>query len=118
AGVEENGVGRSAPDDHFSTGPYCRVIGSGSGRVVGDGSCPAIRAGIVSTAGVRIELLTPKKEPSPPDDHFTASPHCRMTGSGGGVGECGWSPSVVDAATRRTSYYRKRVVCAHCRHCH
>ena len=42
----------SAPDDHFTAGPHCRVIASGSGRVGRAGGCPTIRAGIVSPAGV------------------------------------------------------------------
>ena len=42
----------STPDDHFTTSPNCRVTTSG-GRRVGRGSGrPAIRAGIVSPAGV------------------------------------------------------------------
>ena len=44
---------RSAPDDHFTAGPDCRVTDSGSGRVGGAGGCPTIRAGIVSPAGVQ-----------------------------------------------------------------
>ena len=45
---------RSAPDDHFTAGPDCRVKDSGSGRVGGAGGCPTIRAGIVSPAGVQM----------------------------------------------------------------
>ena len=45
---------RSAPDDHFTAGPHCRVIVSGIGRVGGAGGCPTIRAGIVSPAGVQV----------------------------------------------------------------
>ena len=43
----------SAPDDHFTAGPHCRVSDSRSGRVGRAGGCPTIRAGIVSPAGVR-----------------------------------------------------------------
>ena len=43
----------SAPDDHFTAGPDCRVIGSGSGRIGGAGGCPTVRARIVSPAGVQ-----------------------------------------------------------------
>ena len=42
----------SAPDDHFTAGPDCRVNVSGRGRVGRAGGCPTIRAGIVSPAGV------------------------------------------------------------------
>ena len=48
---------------------------SGSGRVGGAGGCPTIRARIVSPAGVRIAAAIS----STPDNHFTASPHCRVT---------------------------------------
>ena len=41
------------PDDHFTAGPHRRVIVSGTGRVGRAGGCPAIRAGIVSPAGVQ-----------------------------------------------------------------
>ena len=44
----------SAPDDHFTAGPDCRV-NLGRGRVGGAGGCPTIGAGIVSPAGVRIQ---------------------------------------------------------------
>ena len=44
----------SAPNDHFTAGPDCRVTDSARGRVGGAGGCPTIRAGIVSPAGVRI----------------------------------------------------------------
>ena len=44
---------KSAPDDHFTISPYCRVIVSGIGRVSGAGRCPTVRAGIVSTTGVQ-----------------------------------------------------------------
>ena len=43
----------SAPDDHFTAGPHCRVNVSASGRVGRAGGCPTIRAGIVSPAGVQ-----------------------------------------------------------------
>jgi hypothetical protein len=52
---------------------------SANGRIVRGGGCPAVRAGIVSPAGV-----TNADALSTPDDHFTASPHCRVTVSGRG----------------------------------
>src|SRR5207248_4524779 len=67
AGVQWVGtevIDASAPDDHFATGPHCRVIPSGSGRVSGAGSCPTIGAGIISPAGVKkVAAVT-----SAPDD--------------------------------------------------
>ena len=62
----------SAPDDHFTAGPHCRVIFSGSGRVGGAGGCPTIRAGIVSPAGVQIARLIHHIRPR-------RSFHCRST---------------------------------------
>ena len=61
----------STPDDHFTAGPDCRVNASASGRVDGAGSCPTIRAGIVSPASVQKNsqaILRPKR-----------SFHCRST---------------------------------------
>ena len=64
----------SAPDDHFTAGPDCRVKLSGSGRVGGAGGCPTIRARIVSPASVQEVTAVI----STPDDHFTAGPDCRV----------------------------------------
>ena len=47
---------KSAPDDHFTASPHCRVIVSASGRVGRAGGRPTIRAGIVSPAGVQTLL--------------------------------------------------------------
>ena len=44
---------KSTPDDHFTAGPDRRVRLSASGRVGGAGSCPIIRAGIVSPASIQ-----------------------------------------------------------------
>ena len=63
---------KSAPNDHFTAGPHCRVIGSGSGRVGGAGGCPSIRAGIVSPASVQSQGLTGIVHPR-------RSFHCRST---------------------------------------
>ena len=43
----------SAPDDHFTAGPNCRVEGSRLGRISGAGGCPGVRAGIVSPTSVK-----------------------------------------------------------------
>ena len=58
AGVQIADTDHSAPDDHFTASPHCRVNVSGSGRVGGAGGRPTIRAGIVSPAGVRITAVT------------------------------------------------------------
>ena len=81
----------SAPDDHFTASPHCRVTVSGSGRVGRAGGRPTIRAGIVSPAGVeKVAGVS-----SAPDDHFTAGPHCRVTVSGSGrVGGAGGRPTI------------------------
>ena len=88
-GVQKAAATNSAPDDHFTAGPDCRVSDSASGRVGGAGGCPTIRAGIVSPAGVQkiADCVS-----STPDDHFTAGPHCRVkysrSGRVGGAGGC------------------------------
>jgi hypothetical protein len=114
--VSAAGVRRGAatPDDHFSAGPHCRVIGPASGCVGGTRGCPTVGAGIVSPAGVA------GKSTSAPDDHFAAGPDCCVEESGiRRASGAGRSPRVVNAATRRTSYHRKRVVSARrCHRCH
>ena len=66
------------PQTIISTaGPHRRVIVSGIGRVGGACGCPTIRAGIVSPAGVQV--VADNITVSAPDDHFAASPHCRVT---------------------------------------
>ena len=47
---------KSAPNDHFTAGPDCRVRISASGSVSSAGGCPTIRAGIISPAGVQIVI--------------------------------------------------------------
>ena len=71
----------SAPDDHFTAGPDCRVTVSRGGRVRGAGGCPTVGAGIVSPAGVQMagEIA------SAPDDHFAAGPHGCVTGRAAGA---------------------------------
>ena len=112
----------SAPDDHFTAGPDCRVTVSGSGRVGRAGGCPTIRAGIISPAGVQSSRLSI----STPDDHFTAGPDCRVTvsarGRVSGAGGCPTiragivSPASVQSAIaivhpRRSFHCRSRLPC-------
>ena len=67
------------------------MIGPGGGRVGVAGSCPAIRAWIVSPACVKSDA----KACAAPDDHFTVSPHCRVTASCRGcVGDAGLRPGI------------------------
>ena len=81
------------PDDHFAAGPYCRVTRSGRRRVGGAGSCPTVRAGIVSAAG--IEEFERARRCSSPDDHLIAGPDCGVTASlSGGVGGVGSCPTI------------------------
>src|SRR6185369_4682954 len=76
--VETESVDASAPNDHFTASPHCRVTVSGKGRVRRGGGRPTIRAGVVSRAGVKnVGVVS-----STPDDHFTAGPHCRVELSG------------------------------------
>ena len=63
----------SAPNDHFITGPHCRVTSS-SGRCVNQASSnPAVCARRVSPT--RVEKCVPTRN-SAPDDHFIARPDC------------------------------------------
>ena len=70
----------SAPDDHFTAGPDCRVPASGRGRIGGAGGRPTIGAGIVSPAGVQCACHC-----TAPDDHFTAGPDCRVRSRAAGA---------------------------------
>ena len=54
ASVQESAV-VAAPDDHFASGPHCRVKVSGRRRSMGTRKCPAVRARIVSAPGVQRE---------------------------------------------------------------
>ena len=92
AGVQRAAGSRSAPDDHFAAREDSRVEVSASGRVGRAGGRPAIRARIVSPAGIE----SVKDETcSTPDDHFTASPHCPVTVAGRGrVGRAGGRPTI------------------------
>jgi hypothetical protein len=93
AGVQITSVANSAPNDHFTAGPDCRVPVTGRGRVGGAGCCPRIRAGIVSPARVK-DVVTVILRPAP-DDHCAACPDCRVKVSGSGrVGGAGGYPSI------------------------
>src|SRR5262249_47668140 len=65
---------KSAPDDHLTTGPDCRMLVSAFGRVGDAGRRPTVGAGIVSAAGVQIAAAII----SAPDDHLTAGPDRRI----------------------------------------
>ena len=53
----------SAPDDHFTASPDCRVTVRASGRVGRAGGRPTVGAGIVSAAGVQILDATSSMPP-------------------------------------------------------
>ena len=81
----------SAPDDHFTAGPDCRVTVSANGRIGGTGGSPTVCARIVSPAGVQSVAAIR----SAPDDHFTAGPHCCVARSASGrVGGAGRCPAI------------------------
>ena len=89
-----------APDDHFSAGPHCRSV-SPSRRVSRARGCPAIRARIVSPAGVHPGGAAGN---SAPDDHFTSGPHGRDTVPGiGRVHAAGSRPTVRGRVVSPTS---------------
>ena len=72
-GVEKaREIPSTAPDDHLTACPDCRVIISSSGCINGGSVCPCVRAGIISPASVETAKT------AAPDNHLTASPHCRV----------------------------------------
>ena len=78
AGVEIIRACRIAtPNDHFTSTPYCGLRHSAIWRVDSARCHPSIQLGIVPTAGVQVVGKPIEKIPSP-NDHFTASPHCRV----------------------------------------
>ena len=96
----------SAPDDHFTASPHCRVIVSASGCVGRAGGRPTIRAGIVSPAGVQIAA----------DDqlHPRRSFHCQSTLPCDSLGQwarwsCWWPSNYPcwDCISRRCSNSRR-----------
>src|SRR4029077_18293150 len=91
ASIQTAVITLSAPNDHLTASPHCRVIESPSGRVDAAGACPSVRAWIVSAADVqkRPALITA------PDNHFDAGPHCRvLVAASGRVGRAGSCPIV------------------------
>ena len=94
AGVHRRQNGTySAPDDHFTAGPDCRVEPSGIRRVRSASRRPTIEIGIVSAAGIEIGCVIS----STPDDHVASGPDCRVTPSRSGrVGSAGSCPAVCD----------------------
>ena len=91
AGVENVAAIKSAPDDHFTASPHCRVKVSGSGCVGGAGGCPTIRAGIVSPAGVQVACrcqIRPRRS-----FRCRSTLPCDVSGSGR-VGGAGGRPTI------------------------
>src|SRR6267154_417579 len=79
-----------SPYEHLSARPYCGVRHPANWRVRCAGSCPTIRIGVISPAGVD-EIRT---DPAP-YDHFTATPDCCVSLSGFGcIGSVGGCPAV------------------------
>ena len=82
----------AAPDDHFTATPNRGMTASAVGGVGGAGSCPTVRAGIISAACVCVAATYE----SAPDNHFMAGPDCRVKSRStlGSIGHGGSCPSV------------------------
>ena len=74
----------SAPDNHFTASPYCRVNRSGRGRVGRAGGCPSISDRDCISPPVFDEFARATVV-SAPDDHLAAGPDCRVRLSGIGA---------------------------------
>jgi hypothetical protein len=87
---------KTAPDDHFTVGPHCRVKFSAFGRVSGAGGGPTIRARIISSTGVQKKKAESTSfVSSAPHNHFTAAPdRCVMLSAIRRVGGAGRCPTV------------------------
>ena len=66
------GLVRTAPDDHFAARPNCRVVESGSGRIIGANGTPGIGSWIVSPAGAQRRL--PEFQPEYPPHTIISLP--------------------------------------------
>ena len=84
----------TAPHDHLSTSPDCRVVGT-RGRCVDRAVCrPGISARIISSSTAKSEVGI---HFTPPDDHFAAGPNgCVMLSTIGRAG--GGCPGIVTAS--------------------
>src|SRR5439155_16654582 len=103
----------TTPDDHFASGPHCRVIEPASGRVGGAGRCPTVDAWVVPPAGVQ----NPTIAASAPYNHFTAGPDCRGLCPAirrvGGAGRCPTiSAGIVSPAGVKAAVYAASVPAA------
>ena len=112
AGVQDaDEKANPTPDDHVSAGPHCCVTVSAIRRVGSAGCRPTIRAGAIPPAGIL--LAANQATISAPDDHFAASPHCRVRHSAvRSAREIGWSPRIANASDRGIRYYRKGIIAA------
>ena len=81
----------SAPNDHFTACPHCRVTDSAIRRVGCVSGCPTIRHGIVPAAVVKkVDGIV---KPAP-DNHFATAPHCSVTHSRRGSVASGSCPTI------------------------
>src|SRR5439155_1650716 len=94
-----------APYNHLAPSPYRGVIGSRARCFGVAPSRPTVCAWIVSPAAVQDEI---KVVLPTPDDHLTASPHCRVKGSTNGraIGGC---PTIINASARSFRYFWERI---------
>src|SRR5882724_1305977 len=113
AGVQIATEPLAAPDYHFVAGPHCRVNLATNGRINGAGRCPTIRAGIVSPASVEVLGRASPLINTSPDNHFTASPHCRVTFScGGRVASPRADPTICDGIVSSAGVHIIVAICS------
>src|SRR6266576_4105410 len=62
-----------APDNHHTTSPNCRMTIPAKWRVHGARGCPCVCNWVVSTAGIKTDIVT--EVIATPDDHLRISPH-------------------------------------------
>src|SRR4029077_11234630 len=79
-----------SPYEHLSARPHSGVRHAANWRIRCADSCPTIRVGVISPAGVKEIRSNPA-----PYDHFTATPYCCVSLSGFGcIGGAGGCPAV------------------------
>src|SRR4029079_16176587 len=85
----------SAPVNHLTAGPNCRVVYSRTWRIGGAGGCPTVRGRVVSPASIKVVITTIVEIRPAPDDHLSAGPNCRVACSRiGGIRGAGVCPGI------------------------
>ena len=99
-------ISGSAPDDHFTAGPDCRVRVSRGGRVGDASRCPTIGAGIVSAASV--QRIDSRRHRPRRSFHCRSTPPCERYRAAGALVVAGSCPTIRSGIVSSASIQEKR----------